>query len=468
MSPPSSLPSASPEMAHDTPVPRWRIGTLSYSKGALVLLFFWLLWGDFTFTLIKDRSIPVIVQLLLKKHGASDLVTGLLLGTVPSLMSVFAAPIVSYYSDRHRGKHGRRIPFLMITTPIAVLAMAGLAASPWLVRLLPTGGHWSEDVLMLCLLGLFWTVFEFSAVTANVIFLGLINDVVPANLLGRFFGLFRILALLAGMGFNLWLLGAAESHHTLIFAGMAGLYGVGFSLMCLRVTEGEYPPPAAAPPGGGWGAARRYFSECFTEPFYRWVFAYFALVNVAFFPTNLYNIYLARSLDVDMAFYGKLLAFSYLLSLVMSYPIGALADRYHPFRVSWVCVALYAIFCLVAGFVTTSGATFSVVFVLHTFLVGMIITAVSSLGQRLFPRSRFAQFSSAALMLLALLQIVFAPVVGWFLDAFGHIYRHTYTLGFIVNIAVLAVGVVVARKIRRFGGYAGYQPPGETPPERST
>ncbi|MBI5425836.1 MAG: MFS transporter [Opitutae bacterium] len=428
-----------------------------------MLLFFWLLWGDFTFTLIKDRSIPVIVQLLLKKHGASDLLTGLLLGTVPSLMSVFAAPIVSYYSDRHRGKRGRRIPFLMITTPIAVLAMAGLAAAPWLVRLLPISGGWSEGAVMLCLLGLFWTVFEFSAVTANVIFLGLINDVVPTNLLGRFFGLFRILALLAGMGFNLWLLGAAETHHTLIFAGMAGLYGVGFSLTCLRVKEGDYPPPTAAPPGGGWGAARRYFAECFTEPFYRWVFAYFALVNVAFFPINLYNIYLARSLEVDMAFYGKLLAFSYLLSLLMSYPIGALADRYHPFRVSWVCVALYTVFCLVAGVVTTSGAAFSVIFVLHTFLVGMVITAISSLGQRLFPRSRFAQFSSAALMLLALLQIIFAPVVGWLLDAFGHAYRHTYTLGFAVNLAVLATGVVVARKIRRLGGYTNYQPPGETP-----
>lgn len=452
-----------PATSSPTQPPLWHAGSLSYGKGALILLFFWLLWGDFTFTLIKDRSIPVIVQLLLKKHGASDLVTGLLLGTVPSLMSVFAAPVVSYYSDRHRGKHGRRIPFLMITTPVAVLAMAGLAASPWLVKLLPSGGHWSEDALMLVLLGLFWTVFEFSAVTANVIFLGLINDVVPAKLLGRFFGLFRILALLAGMGFNLWLLGSAESHHTLIFAGMAGLYGVGFSLMVLRVKEGDYPPPAPAPPGGGLGAARRYFSECFTEPFYRWVFAYYALVNVAFFPSNLYNIFLARSLEVDMAFYGKLLAFAYLLSLLMSYPIGALADRFHPFRVSMVCIAAYALFCLVAGLVTTTGAAFSVVFVMHTFLVGMIITATSSLGQRLFPRSRFAQFSSAALMLLALLQIVFAPVVGWFLDAFGHVYRHTYTLGFFVNVAVLATGLVVARKIRRFGGYTDYQPPGEAP-----
>ena len=37
-------------------------------------------------------------------------------------------------SDRHRGRWGRRIPFLLIPTPIIVLSVVGLAFSPLLGR----------------------------------------------------------------------------------------------------------------------------------------------------------------------------------------------------------------------------------------------------------------------------------------------------------------------------------------------
>jgi hypothetical protein len=41
-------------------------------------------------------------------------------------------------------------------------------------------------------------------VIANAVFGGLINDVVPPALIGRFFGLFRAVSLLAGIIFNFW------------------------------------------------------------------------------------------------------------------------------------------------------------------------------------------------------------------------------------------------------------------------
>ena len=39
-------------------------------------------------------------------------------------------PVISYRSDRHRGRWGRRIPYLMLTAPLTAVTMFALAYSP--------------------------------------------------------------------------------------------------------------------------------------------------------------------------------------------------------------------------------------------------------------------------------------------------------------------------------------------------
>jgi len=251
-----------PEIPGEGPRKIWRAGTLTYTTAGLVVLFCWLLWGDFAWSM-KDRAIPQTVQLLLKKFGASDMVTGLLFGSLPPAIGIFLGPIIGYKSDRHRGRWGRRIPFLLLSTPVAVLAIAGLAFSPkigayahkWL------GPHsWGLDPSILISLGLFWMLFEFATVVANSVNGALINDVVPQPLLGRFYGLFRALSLIAGIIFNHWFWGDADTTYVWIFLGMGAIYGIGFTIMCLNVKEGEYPPQPPMDAGrnnrGGGGHRR--------------------------------------------------------------------------------------------------------------------------------------------------------------------------------------------------------------------
>src|SRR6478609_3699764 len=88
---------------------RWHTGTLTYTSGALVALFFWLLWGDFALNL-KERAGPPTLQLLLIKFHASDKQLALFGTVLPQVMALLITPIVSYKSDRHRGRFGRRIP----------------------------------------------------------------------------------------------------------------------------------------------------------------------------------------------------------------------------------------------------------------------------------------------------------------------------------------------------------------------
>jgi len=49
----------------------WRTGTLVYTTAGLVVLFCWLLWGDFAWQM-KERSVTSVVQLMFLKFQASD------------------------------------------------------------------------------------------------------------------------------------------------------------------------------------------------------------------------------------------------------------------------------------------------------------------------------------------------------------------------------------------------------------
>ena len=405
-----------------------------------------------------------LIQLLFQGFGASDLITGVLCGTLPSAIGAVVVPAISFYSDRHRGRWGRRIPYLLVTAPVAALAMVGMAGSAPLGRSLneALGGNApSANVSILIFFGIFWTIFQFAAFTANAVFGGLVNDVVPTLLLGRFFGLFRALSLIAGMIFSYWLFGKAEANYDWVFIGIGALYFGGFSMMCLKVKEGTYPPrPVNSTSNNtGRGAVRLYLEECFSNSYYRWIYVAIAASSVMSFPVDLFGAFFAQSLQVDMGAYGKYLALTYVISLCLSYFIGALADRYHPLRMGMAAMALYAANALWSAFFVTGPRTFAIAFVAHGVISGSFFTATASIGQRLFPVSRFAQFASAAALFVSVAIMIIAPAVGRFLDFSGHVYRYSFLVGFGLAVFALLASIEVNRRFVRLGGANAYVAP---------
>ena len=189
---------------------------------------------------------------MVKSFGVSDFMFGLLILSFPNFTNAVLGPLVSYFSDRHRGRFGRRIPFLAFTVPFIVTGMLGLAFTPLLGEMLHNAAGadtLSRHTASLIVFGVFWIMFDFGNTLASSIFTALVNDVVPTSLLGRFFGLFRGISLAAGVIFNYFLLGRAESHSMWIFLGLALLYAFGFTLLLFKVKEGEYPPPPPVKPG---------------------------------------------------------------------------------------------------------------------------------------------------------------------------------------------------------------------------
>ena len=413
---------------------------------------------------MRDRSVPSVMQLLFQKFGASNFVSSLLIATLPYGLILLIGPIVSYRSDRYRSRWGRRIPFLAIHIPFAVLSMVAVAFSPvlgqGLHQILGTySPGLSTSTLIIIAIG--WGVFELATVVANAVFYGLINDVVPSSLLGRFYGVFRAISLIASILFNYFIFGKAEEHFPLVFIGIGLVYGLSFTMMCLKVKEGEYAPPPIPKAGGGnfFVAARTYFHECFSKPYYLWVFVSIALPWIAFIGVNHFSVYFAKSLAMDMGFYGKCLALTYGCSLVFSYPLGMLADKFHPLRTSLVVISLYALVTAAGAIFSTNPETFAVFFVLHGILSGAWFTSSASLPLRMFPKENFSQFYSALNMFIGLGIMTAGPIVGKLIDFTNKFYQLTFIASSTLAFLAIIIGLIVHAKFMKLGGPNEYVPP---------
>ena len=441
----------------------WRIGTLTYTRGGLAALYGWLLWGDFSWQL-KERTGPM-VQVMLGNFKASDFLTALFMYSLPAAITMTVGPIVGHWSDNHRSRRGRRIPFLLVTTPIAGLALIGVAFSPLIGSWIQTHMGWAASArnpTVLAAMAIFWTCFEIATVTANTVFGGLINDVVPRELIGRFFGLFRVISLGVGIGLFYYGMGFVREHYLPILTALASVYTVGFTLMCLRVKEGDYPPVRRDGPQGVRGllnSIRSFGRDCFAHPYYLTVFVFIALAVTSFIPVNLYMVFAAEHFGLSLASYGKYMAILFAGSLVMAYPLGWMADRFHATRVGLSCLAIYAAVTGCAFFLVRGPLSFGLMLVAHGVLSACYNTGVSALGQMLFPKERFAQFAAAAAFMTSLASIVASPLVGLLLDHLGRDYRYTFGLSCLLALVALWLGAVMYRRFRACGGPDHYIAP---------
>lgn len=454
---------------------RWTVGTLTYTSVGLIILFCWLLWGDFAWTM-KERAVNPVAMVMLRGFSAPDWLVGLLIGSIPAAIGLILGPVVSVMSDRHRSRWGRRIPFLLFPTPIVTLTMFGLAAVPMIGSWVHEAWGPSSPGEMACriiVFAFFWTAFEISSAVVNTLVGALINDVVPREVIGRFFALFRAVSLIAGIVFNFFLMGKAESHSFAIFIGLGLLYGIGFSLMCLKVREGSYPPPEPRPVTSGlrfFGPVKAYLKECFTNPFYLWFFLATTLGMLSLGPVNTFSVFHSRSVGMSDDLYGKCLALSYTISLLIAYPLGILADRFHPLRLGLLAMGGYVAATLFGFFFSQTVATFFAAFLAHTVISGTYLTVTASIGQRLLPKAKFAQFASAGGLVTALCFMVLPPALGVFIEWMNHEYRYVFILGCLIACGSFFGFVMLLRGYQRLGGDAGFQPPEtvESPGSRPT
>ena len=229
-----------------------------------------------------------------------------------------------------------------------------------------------------------------------------------------------------------------------------------------------------------FGAFFEYFRQCFSVPYYRWIIVALLLASISFQPINNFAIQYAEAINVPDSTFGQLLAITYCFSIVLSYPLGSLADRFHPIRTSFVSLVAYSALMLVGWLVvgnpwqkeityhipglmsepkTLVMSSFAIVFIIHGVVSGCYFTLSSSLPLRLFPGSIFAQFASANAMILALGTTITAPAFGYFLDVQDSNYHLLFLLGAVLSLISAVAFVKIHFYYKRFGGDPGYVAP---------
>ena len=370
----------------------WQAGTLVYTRESLVRLFSWLLWGDFALYL-RDRSMDKIKQVVFGQYHIPAVAIGLLSSSLPVVVNFAIGPVLAYHSDRHRGRWGRRIPFLFALLPLVAVSVVGLAFSPQIgIFLHHSLGRWSPGprAMGIAAVTFFAALVGLSSALPDYFFTGLITDVVPREWFGRFFAWLRIVSLLAGIVFDLRIMGLIPEHWPAILIGLGGVFCVSFAALCFNVKEGEYPPPpppvmAPGPVRPGLlrrfaAGTRSYCRDCFKHPYYRWIFAAAVLAQVAIGPVGIYDVFLARSFGTSMGQYGRFGAVQSVVAIAVSYLTGWLVDRFHCLRITLVALGIVSAAAWAAFFLVHNAMTFGLAVIVCGTLSGFWYTAQSSLA----------------------------------------------------------------------------------------
>ncbi len=450
----------------------YRVGTLTYTRGALFQVMFWMLWGDFIFELLE--SMPTVTPLLLRWHGASDT----LIGLVSSLSSVVAFlwfPIVATQSDRYRGRLGRRRPFLLWFAPPVMLSLMLLgAAKPagvWLHRFLSAFGGDFFTVAGCSIAWIMVCVVVFLLFNAYIVqvFACLVADVIPVEVMGKFAGFYRAVGALGSLTFNRWILGWVEFHTFHVYLLIGLLFAGAFSVIIWKVKEGEYPPPPPKTPGGPLAAIREYLQTCFRHPFYLNYFTvtfffWASLVPlgfVVFFGTQAGQPGYAPTLGLSLQDFGEVKGWTYLVSIPVFFVAGFFVDRFHALRVAMVGMLLTAGSYFCCFWFVADKPTLLFWWSLNQAAIAVYLGAGMALSPRLLPRERYGQFVSANLI-FGMVGLIFSPpLIGWLLQ---HIADYRYIFIFCGTLTALSFLALLAlyAQWKKLGGELHFTPPDPT------
>ncbi len=416
----------------------YHVGTLTYTQPALAVLFFWLFWGDFCYTVMEAVTTP-IMQLKYQKLDASNIEISLILGVIPGILYSILNPVISFQSDRFRSRWGRRIPFILFSLPFLVIILICLAFGEqigvWLHGHLGfmLAGVSASQVAILTL-GILNIVFTFFNTFVTSTFWYLFNDVVPEQLLARFMSWFRTIGLFSTSFYSFFILPYSASHSTEIFLAAAILYLVGFGLMCRNVKEGEYPAPAPYIEGrtDTLAAITTFARETHAFPhyWYLWICTFIGQIGNAASVIGAGNSQLIFALFFSLAIGLKLpqIAIIYgcynITQSVLTLVAGWLADRYHPIRVVFAGVLINVLVIPMNLIWLFWHPSNNVVFWVALAINVGVAAPGQALGgmwdppmlMRLFPRSNFGQFCSTNAVWRTAGGIVGSLLVGVFLD----------------------------------------------------
>lgn len=428
------------------PASTWTVGTLVYNRAGLFSLFGWLLWGDFVLTLL-EQVMPSVMPLIFKDIGASNRQIGFILTSMGSIISATLGPVIATGSDRYRSRWGRRRPFLFFFSPFVVISLCAvpfareilgfLSSITWFDWLLKHGPA-APMILVLGGIGVAYTIFNSFIMNA---YYCLMPDVVPREVIGRFYALFRVLGTLSMTVFNYFFLGKALTHIHEIFIGIGVFYCLSIWVVCFKVKEGEYPPLPEKGKKGELGiVVRKYVRECFGNAHFRWAFLAYAALYWSYIGNGFLVFFFRDSLGFSLDTYGKLTAYSQIISMILFYPFGILVDRWGSHK-ALVSAMVGCIVLNILSFLLIHSPEMGKVFLILR-QIPYILAALTILKWLVdtYPRNDFGQFNSAGVLVNCFGGIFLGILCGIFLDWVKD-YRYLFFWYILFHVITLVAAV---------------------------
>lgn len=458
-------------------------GTLTYTKVGLFVLFGWLLWGDFCYTLM-EAVIPSILPLKLKSLDSPNWLIGMIMTTLPGALNMTICPWISFKSDRYRSKWGRRIPFILWTLPLLCVSLAMLGFSDDITVLiqdhLPEMRKYAPATVTIAVVAIFMIMFQFFNMFVSSVFCCLFNDVVPPQFFGRFMGALRIIGTGAGAFYNFFIFKYANTHMREIFLGAAILYFIGIGLMCLIVREGEYPPLEGETDkdNKGWGGLKTFFKESFSHKFYWFRFLSTATAGIGW-SIGIFSMFFSMQMGLNLDQIGKTTAVTSVVTMSAIAFMATFVDRWHPLRVTTYSAIFGVIGNIVIGvwlFVTLPGEYFFWIglggAIAGVFLNALLQTAGFPCEMRIFPKSRFGQFCSAQAMsraactsLSGIAAGLFIDTMKWLCNGSDFAYRFIFVWSSVFSGISAFFLVLVYIEWNKMGGDKNFHPPAPWSPD---
>lgn len=408
----------------------FRVGTLSYTKKDIYILFFWLMWNDFTLMLLENvNAFSGIMQL---QHGATNEQLAIF-GTISSLLTCWINPVFSVWSDRTRTRWGRRRPFLLIVTPPLAVFIVAIpympALSHWLHQYPAVvsffhSTHMDGAVILIGICTVFLSIFNAMVLA---LFSYLYWDVVPQEVLGRWTSMAKIVSAAGLLLWGLCLIRFADHHMKTLCDGVALFCLIVYLVSIWKVKEGEYPPVDKHTKGGAWFAPiRAYFVECYSDPFYLWIFGAFLVAGISNASNQYKGYYLKFDLHADWADFGIYNYLPNIVPIILGYFVGFFADKLHPVRLFAPTYFFWGLVCLGSYFFIHDRMSFLVWSCLTQVAIFANGVTYGALLPEIYPREKLGQFCSANQLWGTLSGIVISLPVGWLFDALHNYYRFAY------------------------------------------
>jgi len=289
---------------------RYRCGSLVYTKATLAMLFGWMVWGSICFDLFEQHGGYTIMNLYLQDNfRVSNLTVNILFNVIPMIMGTIMTPIISFKSDRTRTRWGRRIPYILFTAPLLAAFAAAIGFSDDIIRYckayVPETALINPFTVALFVIAFLTIGYTFFNEFVGCVYYYLLPDVMPRAFIGRYQGVARMVSTGSGILVNLYIIPYQLTHIKAIHVGLAILYVVGFTILCLFVKEGEYPPVEDVTEETKFmDQVRLYFRECFTHPIF--ILLYISTACTALTrglnPAGIFHLHLAEHMAKAVAY----------------------------------------------------------------------------------------------------------------------------------------------------------------------